>query len=72
MTDVRIDTSTWEREYGKKPSGRRYRRFRIISPSIAVKDYELRTEIPMTFPRACRGAIERARQRGSAQIVLLP
>ncbi len=72
MSDVRIDTSRWEREYGKKPRGRRYWRFRIISPSISAKDYEFRTEIPLMFPRARRAAVERARQRGSDQVVVLP
>ncbi|MEY9186430.1 hypothetical protein ABH991_008534 [Bradyrhizobium ottawaense] len=72
MGDVRIDTSQWEREYGKKPSGRRYWRFRIVAPRTTVKEYEFRTDFALTFPAACRVAMEKARQRRSDQVILLP
>ncbi len=68
---MRFDTSLWEREHGKKPSGRRKWRFRIVSPSNTVEDYEV-TTAALTFPSACRAAIEKARQRRSDRIVVLP
>ncbi|MCP3475522.1 hypothetical protein NLM33_35105 [Bradyrhizobium sp. CCGUVB1N3] len=70
--EMRFDTSLWEREHGKKPSGKRKWRFRIVSPHNTVADYEFTVSAALTFPSACRVAIERARQRHSDRIVVLP
>ncbi|KRQ99196.1 hypothetical protein CQ12_39230 [Bradyrhizobium jicamae] len=69
---MRFDTSLWEREHGKKPSGRRKWRFRIVSTRITLRDYEFVTETAVTFPAACKIAIKKARLRRSDQVVLLP
>ncbi|MCK1668682.1 hypothetical protein [Bradyrhizobium sp. 153] len=68
---IPIDTRRWEREHGRKPTGRQFWTFRIISPRITAKDFEFTTEEAMTYPAACKVAREKAALRKSDQIVLL-
>ncbi|MET4240243.1 hypothetical protein ABIB07_003470 [Bradyrhizobium sp. RT10b] len=68
---IPIDTRRWEREHGRKPTGRQFWRFRIVSPRITAKDYEFMTDAAMSYPAACKLAREKAALRKSELIVLL-
>jgi hypothetical protein len=72
MSEITIDTTTYERKTGKKPVGRVFWTFKIISPTVTFKDHIFTTEKPVTFQAACERARELATLRRSDQIVLLP
>jgi hypothetical protein len=46
--DIRIDTESYEREYGK-PVGRAFWTFKIISPTVTTKDHVFRMDKPGDF-----------------------
>jgi hypothetical protein len=72
MSEITIDTTTYECKTGKKPVGRAFWTFKIISPTVTFKDHIFTTEKPVTFQAACECARELATLRRSDQIVLLP
>jgi len=72
MSEITIDTTTYERKTGKKPVGRAFWSFKIISPRVTIKDHIFTTYKPMTFQAACERARELATLRRCDQIVLLP
>jgi len=49
MSEITIDTTTYERKTGKKPVGRAFWTFKIISPTVTFKDHIFTTEKPVTF-----------------------
>jgi hypothetical protein len=69
---IEIDTSRYENKTGKKPVGRAFWTFRIVSPTVTIKDHIFTTDKPVTFQAACERAGELATLRRCDQIVLLP
>lgn len=67
---IEIHTARYEREHGQKPVGKRFWRFTIVSPTITVKDYELRLEEAMTYQKALEKALEVAERRKSERVIV--
>lgn len=70
--DIRIDVGRYFERHGRKPSGRGYWAFRIVSPLATAKDHELRMPEEMAFKDACERALEVAAFRRSKMILVLP
>ena len=70
--DIRIDIGRYFEKHGRKPAGRGYWVFRIVSPLATARDHELRIPEEMAFKDACQRALEVAALRKSTRIILLP
>ena len=69
---IEIDTNRYESKTGKKPVGRGFWTFRIVSPVVTVDDQVFTTAVPVTYDAACERAIDLAMIRGSNRVVLVP
>jgi hypothetical protein len=69
---IEIDTSRYESKAGKKPVGRAFWTFRIVSPTETIKDYFFHSDQPMVYDKALERAKEIAALRRSDRIVLEP
>jgi hypothetical protein len=67
--DIRIDIGRYFARHGRKPAGRGYWVFRIVSPLATAKDHELRMPEEMAFKSRARGPCRLRRgasRRGSS------
>jgi len=69
--DIRIDIKAYARKHGK-PVGRAFGTFRIVSPTVTIKDKIITTAKVVTYQAACEEARWIAALRGSELIVLVP
>lgn len=65
---MEIDTARYEREHGRKPAGRRYWRFLLISGTITAKDHFLDAQKAETYDVALKRAIEVAELRRAVRV----
>lgn len=70
--EPKIDIAPYFRRYGRKPSGRGYWVFQIVSPLATAKDHILAPQEEMAFKAACERALEVAARRRSKRVRLLP
>lgn len=71
-SDIRLDIGRYFERHGRKPSGRGYWTFRIVSPIVTAKDHVLALQEETTFKAACDRALSVAALRRSTRVVLLP
>lgn len=69
---VEVDTSRYEREHGRKPTGRRFWRFTIVSPSVTTKDHHYDPQEALTYAKALEMAENVAKLRRSTRIIVEP
>jgi len=69
--DIRVDIEAYERKRGK-PVGCAFWTFRIVSPTVTIKDKIITTAKVVTYQAACEEARRIAALRGSELIVLVP
>lgn len=72
MPEIEIYTDRYEREHGRKPAGRRFWRFTLVSPTVTVKDHYLDIGQATTYEKALERALEVARLRRSERIIVEP
>jgi hypothetical protein len=72
MSEIPVDTSRYERKHGRKPVGRRYWSFTLVSSSITAKDHPLLLQDEMTYQKALERAQEVAARRKSERIIVEP
>lgn len=73
MTDeIRIDIGRYYRHHRKKPSGRGYWSFQLVSALPTAKDHIHAPQEEMPFRAACERALEVATLRRAKMIILLP
>ena len=72
MTEIEIYTDRYEREHGRKPAGRRFWRFTLVSGTVTVKDHYLDIGKATTYEKALERALEVARLRRSERIIVEP
>ncbi|MCP3400392.1 hypothetical protein [Bradyrhizobium sp. CCGB20] len=70
--EIRIDIGPFFRRHGRKPSGRGYWVFQIVSPLATAKDHILAPQEEMAFKAACERALEVAALRRATRVLLLP
>jgi hypothetical protein len=70
--EIRIDIAPFFRRHGRKPGGRGYWVFRIVSPVATAKDHILAPQEEMPFKAACERALEVAALRRATRVLLLP
>lgn len=70
--EPRIDIGRYFERHGRKPAGRGYWVFRIVSPLATVNDKVLRMSEEVAFKDACERALEVAALRKSTRIIVLP
>ena len=69
---MRVYTGRYEREHLRKPTGRRFWRFTLVSKTITAKDHSLVLDEAMTYPKALEKAQEVAALRRSERIIVEP
>ncbi|MCK1543394.1 hypothetical protein IVB12_15870 [Bradyrhizobium sp. 179] len=69
---IEVYTGRYEREHLRKPMGRRFWRFTLVSPTITVKDHSLVLQDAMTYQKALQKAQEVAELRRSVRIIVEP
>lgn len=69
---MKVDTSRYEREHGRKPAGRRFWRFVLVSGSATVKDHWLDAQKAETYDAALKRAIEVAELRRAVRVEVEP
>lgn len=69
---IEVYTGRYEREHLRKPTGRRFWRFTLVSPTITAKDHTLALDEAMTYQKALERAQEVARLRRSVRIIVEP
>jgi len=72
MSDIEIYTDRYEREHGRKPLGRGFWRFTVVSPTITAKDHPVVIDSAMTYDKALEVVMEIARRRRSERIIVEP
>jgi hypothetical protein len=72
MTEIPVDTERYERRTGKKPVGRAFWSFRLISGSVTVADKIIYSDTPATYDAALKRAKDVAELRRSAKIIVEP
>ncbi|WFU66733.1 hypothetical protein [Bradyrhizobium brasilense] len=72
MTEIEVHTDRYEREHGRKPAGRRFWRFTLVSSTVTAKDHHLDIGQPLAYRAALEQAKEMARLRKSEQIIVKP
>jgi hypothetical protein len=70
--EIEVYTGRYEREHLRKPAGRRFWRFTLVSSSITAKDHYLDLNELMTYPKAVEKAQEVAKLRRSSRIIVEP
>jgi hypothetical protein len=69
---MQVDTTRYEREHGRKPTGRRFWRFILVSDTITAKDHYLDANKAETYDVALKRAIEVAELRRAARVEVEP
>jgi hypothetical protein len=72
MTEIEVYTGRYEREHLRKPTGRRFWRFTLVSSSITTKDHSLVLQDAMTYQKALEEAQRVAALRKSERIIVEP
>lgn len=72
MSEIEVYTGRYEREHLRKPAGRRFWRFTLVSSSITAKDHSLVLDDAMTYQKALERAQEVAALRKSERIIVEP
>lgn len=72
MAEIEVYTGRYEREHLRKPAGRRFWRFILVSPTITTKDHSLVLDDSMTYQKALERAKEVAAMRRSVRIIVEP
>lgn len=69
---MEVDTSRYEREHGRKPAGRRFWRFVLVSGSVTAKDHWLDAQKAETYDAALKKALEVAELRRAVRVEAEP
>jgi hypothetical protein len=69
---ITIDTASYERVHGKKPSGRGYWRFKLCTDRVTEKDHIVARQDEQNYDAALKAARELAVRRRANCIVVLP
>jgi hypothetical protein len=72
VAEIEVYTGRYEREHLRKPAGRRFWRFILVSPTITTKDHSLVLDDSMTYQKALERAKEVAAMRRSVRIIVEP
>lgn len=72
MSDIEVYTGRYEREHLRKPAGRRFWRFTLVSRTITAKDHSLSLDEAMTYDKALERAKHVAELRRSVRIIVEP
>lgn len=72
MSDITVDTSKYESRAGRKPVGRAFWTFRIVSDNVTVADKLISSDTPATYDAALKHAKEVAALRRSTKIIVEP
>jgi hypothetical protein len=72
VAEIEVYTGRYEREHLRKPAGRRYWRFMLVSRSITAKDHLLVLDEALTYQKALEKAIQVAELRRSERIIVEP
>lgn len=72
MAEIEVYTGRYEREHLRKPAGRRFWRFTLVSRTITAKDHDLVLDEAMTYQKALERAQEVAALRKSERIIVEP
>lgn len=72
MSEIEVYTGRYEREHLRKPVGRGYWRFTLVSGSITAKDHSLVIDEQMTYQKALERAQHVAELRKSVRIIVEP
>lgn len=72
MSGIEVYTGRYEREHLRKPAGRRYWRFMLVSRSITAKDHLLVLDEALTYQKALEKAMQVAELRRSERIIVEP
>lgn len=70
--EIRIDIGRYYRQHGKRPRGRGYWSFQLVSALATAKDHIHAPQEEMPFGAACERALEVATLRRAKMIILLP
>jgi len=70
--EIRIDIIRHYDRHGKKPAGRGYWLFRMVSPRATAKDHTYAPQEEMEFNAACARVLDIAAMRKATRILLLP
>jgi len=69
---VKVRTDIYERVHGRKPRGRSYWRFQLVTHRVTEKDHFKNSRVDQTYESALKEAQEVAARRKSDCIVVLP
>lgn len=69
---MEVDTTRYEREHGRKPAGRRFWRFILVSDTITAKDHYLDASKAETYDAALKRAIDVAELRRATRVEVEP
>jgi hypothetical protein len=69
---MNIRTDIYERVNGRKPRGRGYWRFKLVTDRVTEKDHFFSSMVGETYPHALKEATRIALMRRSQTIVVLP
>jgi hypothetical protein len=72
VAEIEVYTGRYEREHLRKPAGRRYWRFMLVSRSITAKDHLLVLDEALTYQKALEKAMQVAELRRSERIIVEP
>lgn len=72
MDEIEVYTGRYEREHLRKPTGRRFWRFTLVSGTITAKDHSLVLQDAMTYQKAVAEAERVALLRKSVRIIVEP
>ena len=69
---MNIRTDIFERVNGRKPRGRGYWRFQLVTDRVTERDHFVNSKVDQTYSAALNAATEIALRRRSHTIVVLP
>lgn len=69
---IAVDTSKYERSFGKKPRGRGYWKFKLCTERVTEKDHHIAPNVEQSYDAALDYAREVATRRRCHTIVVLP
>ena len=69
---MKVSTEIYERVNGRKPRGRGYWCFKLVTDRVTERDHFVNSKVDQTYPSALKEATRIAVMRRSQTIVVLP
>jgi hypothetical protein len=69
---MKVRTDIYERVNGRKPRGRSYWRFQLVTERVTERDHFVNSKANQTYQSALNAATEIALRRRSHTVVVLP